>query len=734
MQYNNINNLSMTGGDDFTDISQILERCVLLDVNQTILSNKIFDGITNTQFDGDVELNAMTTNTGTLTNTGTIDTTGTLNVSGTFNLTTDIVADKASLTFSNTGTTIINPQNICALQVAGTDKFVSDMMNTSIYGTSQLSLSGGGSTTTMTSANFANNFGTAQRFSVSNNEKLAMTTTATTLNNTTTNIQSGASNKITTNATTTTLNNDTTNIQSGATNRITTNSTNTTLNNGTTTIQSGGTAKITTNATINTLNNDTTIIQSGGFDKITTNATINTLTNETNTITSTTGNNTITSTSGLNIMTSGVGGFAYGNEISCSGTGSNKIISGTGGNNYFFGDGVNTLLTNGVNSLESSGTSAISNKLENTTTGGNTLRVVSGTNTIQNTGGSNLMTALTTGTNTIQSVSGKNLITSTSGLIELTTANTTANGILIKNTDTTTGGIRIENDGATGGIVIDTASGADMTLSQGGSTKFSISGAGASQATNISGGITTIGGTTTNIQSTSQPLTLTTTTGGKIEIKSNVLTSTGINIENTNTTTGGITLKTNGSTGDINLTSSDDVILTASSGQITLSSPIVSASTKYQITTNPLVSFALTLVPQDYNGTNSQLLIGYPDANTANVNNNIRFPYRTRVVGWSVSGDTEAHSGVNITLTVGTALAGGTPTRYFRQTGTLSANALQNNSAMANIIGTGNNMTSITTDNDAEIPQGTRVYFYENTSANMACEMMFVIYFQQVQN
>ena len=41
MQYNNINNLSMTGGDDFTDISQILQRCVLLDVNQTILSNKI---------------------------------------------------------------------------------------------------------------------------------------------------------------------------------------------------------------------------------------------------------------------------------------------------------------------------------------------------------------------------------------------------------------------------------------------------------------------------------------------------------------------------------------------------------------------------------------------------------------------------------------------------------------------------------------------------------------------
>ena len=57
MEYNNINNLSMTGGDDFTNINQILDRCVLLDINQTILSNKIFDSITDTRFDGDLELN-----------------------------------------------------------------------------------------------------------------------------------------------------------------------------------------------------------------------------------------------------------------------------------------------------------------------------------------------------------------------------------------------------------------------------------------------------------------------------------------------------------------------------------------------------------------------------------------------------------------------------------------------------------------------------------------------------
>lgn len=251
MQYNNINNLSMTGGDDFTDISQILERCVLLDVNQTILSNKIFDSITNTTFDGDVELNGTTSNTGifdntgtidntgTLTNTGTInstgifDSTGTLNVGGTLNLTTDIVADKPSLNFTNTGSTIVNPSNIMALQVAGTDKFVTDATNTAISATTQLSLTAGTSTTTMTTASFQNNFGTEQLFSVNSNQKLQLQNTNTTLNNTTTSIQSGGTTKISVGASNTTLNNTTNEIQSGGTPKITTNATNITLSNDT---------------------------------------------------------------------------------------------------------------------------------------------------------------------------------------------------------------------------------------------------------------------------------------------------------------------------------------------------------------------------------------------------------------------------------------------------------------------------------------------------------------------
>ena len=206
MNFTDNNPLSMTGEDSFTSINQILQRCVLIDTNQTILSSKIFEATTTTTFDGDVEFNATTDNTGVLNNTGT------LIVGGTLNLNTDIVADKPSLNFTNTGSTLINPSNILALQIAGDDKFVTDMMNTTIYATSTLNLSAGGSTKIqMTSANFANNFGTQQEYQVNNNTKLLLANTATTLNNTTTNIQSGGTNKITTNANTTTLNNETTN-------------------------------------------------------------------------------------------------------------------------------------------------------------------------------------------------------------------------------------------------------------------------------------------------------------------------------------------------------------------------------------------------------------------------------------------------------------------------------------------------------------------------------------------
>ena len=48
MDYTNINNLSMTGGDDFTDINGLLSRCVLLDTNQNnIIGEKTFKPTTD---------------------------------------------------------------------------------------------------------------------------------------------------------------------------------------------------------------------------------------------------------------------------------------------------------------------------------------------------------------------------------------------------------------------------------------------------------------------------------------------------------------------------------------------------------------------------------------------------------------------------------------------------------------------------------------------------------------
>jgi len=147
--------------------------------------------------------------------------------------------------------------------------------------------------------------------------------------------------------------------------------------------------------------------------------------------------------------------------------------------------------------------------------------------------------------------------------------------------------------------------------------------------------------------------------------------------------------------------------------------------------TSPLISFALNLFPQNYNTTASQLVVGYPDGDPAQVVYSIRFPYRVRCVGFSVSGDGDAHAAVDLTLTIGNNLAGAV-TRYFRMTGSLAANALQNSSATANILGVGSSITSISVVNDVEIPIGTRVYFYEETSASMATEMSFVFYFSQV--
>jgi hypothetical protein len=572
MNFTDNNPLSMTGEDSFTGINEILARCVLIDTNQTILSSKIFEATTSTTFDGDVELNGTTDNTGVLNNTGT------LIVGGTLNLNTDIVADKPSLNFTNTGSTLINPSNILALQIAGTDKFVTDMMNTTIYATSALNFSAGGSTKIqMTSANFANNFGTQQEYQVNNATKLLLANTATTLNNTTTNIQSGATNKITTNANTTTLNNETTNIQS-----------------------TGGGNRITINPTTLGTNNDTTNIQSGSVTKIQTTGTTTTLTNDTIDLTGSTGL-TISNTTGALRQWSPTMSFGYNPSFtticdtmalwSLKDINASFNKNGLSNGEFRINENANTSLliqsalmelsnptikmydgtnerfsqNNGTTTITNTniGTNGILTHTGNFTAKGTTITLQDATPTtkylqnsttttmtnnyivsnatieqrIQVNGGDKFISIV--GSTSIQDVimgvtstSGGLFLSSTSGKITMDTNNTSTDGILIQNKNTGAGGIRIESDGATGTLALDSAGTFNANTNAG---KNSLS-----------------------------------STTGQIELKTGATTNTGINIENSSATSGGITLKTNGSTGDIVLTSGDNISITtgASSGVI----------------------------------------------------------------------------------------------------------------------------------------------------------------------
>jgi hypothetical protein len=210
----------------------------------------------------------------------------------------------------------------------------------------------------------------------------------------------------------------------------------------------------------------------------------------------------------------------------------------------------NTLSAGTLNSLVNTGlavgSTAIANSLS--TTGGYN-RITSGTSSIlaneitATGGGGNSMTTAGAGTTSVRSLgtgtalfftnSGKNTLGSTSGQVELSTSNLLTAGILIKNNNTGSGGIRIESDGASGSMALDSAGTFNANTDNG---KNSLS-----------------------------------STTGAIELITGSASATGINIENTNATTGGIRLKTTGTSGDISITSADDITIT-SADNITITS------------------------------------------------------------------------------------------------------------------------------------------------------------------
>jgi hypothetical protein len=724
MQYNNINNLSMTGGDDFTDISQILDRCVLLDVNQTILSNKIFDSITDTRFDGDLELN------GTTTNTATFDSTGTLNVGGTLNLTTDIVANKSTLNITNTGSTIINPQNICALQVAGNDKFVSDIMNTSIYATSALNLSAGGSTNTqMTSANFQNNFGTQQTYQVNNATKLLLANTATTLNNTTTNIQSGATNKITTNATITTLNNETTNIQSNGTNRITVNPTTTGLNNDTTNIQSSGTTKIQTTGSTTTLTNDTidltastgiatngTLTQTGNFTAKGTTITLQDATPTTHFTQSSTATNITNAT--INLESGGSTADKYRQTGTLTILDNDEIRMRYRTSNRLVQTATATTLTNTTINLQdetpttrfsqNNGTTTITN----TNIGTNGILTQTGSATLS---GTTITLQDATPTTRFQQTNGTTTITNTN--IDLTATGTSGEITLTGGGSSLNIGIDLDSVGT---IRIDSDN--DVRLQASDTIRIQAP-AGSSRATFQSG--TTTLSNTTSISLDHPTTTISSASASKMSITGTTSTfnntgvvtlqSTGsagqVSISANNNSTEGILLKQNG-TGGVRVLSSTTSPLTMGTGTTnyaTVSSAGVGA-TEYWVGSGGANSFPLSypllwLSTATTGQTTSQCRVGsFPDNNTAETFIRYRFPFRSRIRAMTLLSDGET---INASQTY----------IHISATNTTGLDASPNYAYWIYDAGVGNPGDIVVTDNGsmtsvADIPANTTFYVF----------------------
>jgi hypothetical protein len=142
------------------------------------------------------------------------------------------------------------------------------------------------------------------------------------------------------------------------------------------------------------------------------------------------------------------------------------------------------------------------------------------------------------------------------------------------------------------------------------------------------------------------------------------------------------------------------------------------------------------MVTDDFNTNEYQLIqVGYPNADFSNRIYPLRLPYRAKVVGWSISGDADAHSALQITckLNSGTGSSGGTT--YFSQTNSLSASAITSNSATASINGFISNFATppgAGTFSSSEIPAGTRLYGWVETSANLLTEFSITYFFQQV--
>lgn len=223
------NGLSMIGGDDFTNIYEEIDTLnasvVFKAGTQTITGDKTIEGI------------LVVNNASTLIDT--ID--------------MDINSDALQLNSANG--TLKYAHNATQSTIQNSNIFLADTAGTA----GMIIVANAVALEAPAVGNITHEIG--------GNNKIVLMNNTSTLNNTTTNIQSDGTNKITTNPTTTTLNNTGgTTLQIASDPKISLLSASTTLNNTATTINSGGSLRYSNNATDTQIRNSLVQLQAGALD------------------------------------------------------------------------------------------------------------------------------------------------------------------------------------------------------------------------------------------------------------------------------------------------------------------------------------------------------------------------------------------------------------------------------------------------------------------------------------
>jgi hypothetical protein len=154
---------------------------------------------------------------------------------------------------------------------------------------------------------------------------------------------------------------------------------------------------------------------------------------------------------------------------------------------------------------------------------------------------------------------------------------------------------------------------------------------------------------------------------------------------------------------------------------------------RISLNNNSMINYMIAGTPDAFNTSSFQMLLGnHPDNAVSNPCYKFSMPYKCRLVGWSIAGDTDLHSAIAMRFRVSTGL-NGLGTVYYDQQGNLSANALTSHSCCMDLNGNVLGWTSVSNFNTGTtIPAGIELSSYVNTSSSMNCEFNIKYFFQQM--